>query len=67
MCLGHTTKACYQLPRKTGLGFSNTSNFEDGSPNQQTILDREGAGGTGESGEDDNLDLDLSAEEGLEN
>jgi hypothetical protein len=24
--------------RKTGLGFLNTLNFEDGSPNQQTIL-----------------------------
>jgi hypothetical protein len=33
--------------RKTGIGFSDTLNFEDGSPNRQTILDGEGTRDTG--------------------
>jgi hypothetical protein len=45
----------------TDLGFSNTLNFKDGSPNQQTIPDREGTEYTGELEEDGNSDLDLSA------
>jgi hypothetical protein len=63
ICLGHTTplKPVMDFLRKTGLGFSNTLNFEDGSPNQQTILDREGAEDTGESEEDGNPNLDISA------
>jgi hypothetical protein len=52
MCLGHTTplKPIIDFLPKTGLGFSNTLNFQDGLPNQQTILDREGTEDTGESG-----------------
>jgi hypothetical protein len=63
ICLGHTTplKPVIGFLRKTGLRFSNTLNFEDGSQNQQTILDREGTEDTGESEEDGNSDLDLSA------
>jgi hypothetical protein len=57
ICLGHTTplKPVIDFLRKTSLGVSNTLNFEDGSPNQQTILDREGTEDTGESEEDGNL------------
>jgi hypothetical protein len=63
ICLGHTTplKPVINFLRKTSLGFSNTLNFEDGSPNQQTILDREGAEDTGELEEDGGSDLGLSA------
>jgi hypothetical protein len=46
---------------RTKEGFLNTLNFEDRSPNQQTILDREGTEDTGESEEDGNSDLGLSA------
>jgi hypothetical protein len=63
ICLGHTTplKPVIDFLRKTGLSFSNTLNFEDGLPNQQTILDREGTEDIGESEEDGNSDLDLTA------
>jgi hypothetical protein len=62
ICLGHTTlKLVIDFLRKTGPGFSDTLNFEDGSPNQQTTLDREGTEDTGGSEEDGNSDLDLSA------
>jgi hypothetical protein len=54
----NTAKVCY---RKIGLGFSNTLNFEDESPNQQTILDRKGTEDIWESEEGGNSDLDLSA------
>jgi hypothetical protein len=52
ICLGHTIplKPVIDFLRNTGLGFSNILNFEDGSPNQHTILDKEGAEDTGESG-----------------